>query len=455
MSGLLGSLSAASRALDAQRYGLEVTGQNMANVNTAGYARREVMLSPTAVSGSLDGYGGVDIIGVRATRDRLLDRRLLMEKPAEQREQVIADSLKVVDVMVGLPGESLDGKMDTFFNWASQLAADPTSTTLRHEFVSAGERLAGGFRQMVDRLTAARRDADANIRSGVDEADRLAAQIASLNTGIAGLSGVQATNEGLLDRQRVAIDQLAAVIDIDVIARADGGVDITTSSGRALVIGEHQYALAATSAPPDGYADVTYDGQSITADITGGKLGGYIQVRDTLVPAYLDDLDTLATALVAEVNQIHENGYDAAGTAGEAFFTVTPGLSAAASIGVNAAISADPGKVAAAGTPISGDNGNARVLAALRDGNVLSGGTLNDAWARFVYRVGSDVQGAEQEQASRQDIVRQIDALREAASGVSLDEEAMMMLRFQRAYEANARFFQAIDQALETLLNLA
>ncbi|MDO8834118.1 MAG: flagellar hook-associated protein FlgK, partial [Vicinamibacterales bacterium] len=417
MSGLLGSLSAASRALDAQRYGLEVTGQNMANVNTAGYARREVMLTPTAVSGSLDGYGGVDIVGVRATRDRLLERRLLMEKPAEQREQVIADALKVVDVMVGLPGKSLDSTLDTFFNWASQLAADPTSTTLRHEFVSAGERLAGGFRQMVDRLTAARRDADANIRSGVDEANRLGAQIASLNAGIAGLSGVQATNEGLLDKQRVLIDQLAGVIDIDVIARADGGVDITTTSGRALVIGATPYALTAQSAPPDGYADVTYDGRSITADITGGKLGGYIQVRDTLVPGYLDELDALATALVVEVNQIHQNGYDATGVAGEAFFTMTAGTPAA-SIAVNAAISANPGKVAAAGSPISGDNENARVLAALRDGNVLSGGTLNDAWARFVYRVGSDVQGAEQEQASRQDIVRQIDALREAVSGV-------------------------------------
>lgn len=454
MSGLLGTLSAVSRALDAQRYGLEVTGQNMANVNTAGYARREVMLSPTAVAGNADGYGGVNIDGVRATRDRLLERRLLMEKPAQQREEVIADALKVVDVTIGLPGESLDGKMDTFFNWASQLAADPTSTTLRHEFVSAGERLASGFRQMVERLTAASRDADANIRSAVDETNRLATQIASLNAGIGGLSGVQATNEGLLDKQRVLIDQLAGVIDIDVIARADGGVDITTSSGRALVIGQYQYALTAESAPPDGYAEVMYDGQSITNDITGGKLGGYIQVRETLLPAYLVDLDTLATALVTEVNLIHENGYDATGTEGGPFFTVTAGMSSAASIAVSAAISADPGKVAAAGAEVSGDNENARALAALRDGNVLNGGTLNDAWARFVYRVGSDVQGAEQEQASRQDIVRQIDALREAVSGVSLDEEAMMMLRFQRAYEANARFFQAIDQSLETLLNL-
>jgi flagellar hook-associated protein 1 FlgK len=85
---------------------------------------------------------------------------------------------------------------------------------------------------------------------------------------------------------------------------------------------------------------------------------------------------------------------------------------------------------------------------------VLNGGTFSEAWAQMVYRVGSDAQAARQEQISRQEIVRQVEALNDAVSGVSLDEEAMMMLRFQRAYEANARFFQAVDQAIETLLTM-
>jgi flagellar hook-associated protein 1 FlgK len=48
--------------------------------------------------------------------------------------------------------------------------------------------------------------------------------------------------------------------------------------------------------------------------------------------------------------------------------------------------------------------------------------------------------------------VRQVDALRDQVSGVSLDEEAMQLLKYQRAYEANARFFSAIDQTIEVLI---
>ena len=54
----------------------------------------------------------------------------------------------------------------------------------------------------------------------------------------------------------------------------------------------------------------------------------------------------------------------------------------------------------------------------------------------------------------RAEVVQQIDNLRDAVSGVSLDEEAASMMRFQRAYEANARFFTTVNQTLDVLLNL-
>jgi flagellar hook-associated protein 1 FlgK len=455
VSGLFGSLSAASRALDAQRFGMDVTGQNIANVNSAGYARREVLLAPSPVAGENEGMGGVDVIGVRATRDRLLESRLQMELPAERRESAIADALSLVEVAIGKPGESIDGQLDTFFNWAAQLASDPTSSTLRHEFVSAGEQLAGGFNEIYGRLTTAQRQADANVRAGVEEVNAQLASIARLNESIARVGADAATNQALIDQQKVAIDKLTQLLDVGVIGRSDGGVNITTSGGQPLVLGNKSYGLAAAPQPPSGFVDiVAADGQSLTSDITGGTLGGYLHVRDSLVPGYLSSLDTLATAVVTEVNRIHQNGYDGSGNPGGAFFTVTPGTPAASSIAVSAAISANPGLVAAAGSTVPGDNLNARALAALRDADVSGDGSFSDAWAQLVYRVGADTQAATQAQSSRQEIVRQIQALREAVSGVSLDEEAMSMIRYQRAYEANARFFQAVDQSIETLLNM-
>jgi flagellar hook-associated protein 1 FlgK len=80
--------------------------------------------------------------------------------------------------------------------------------------------------------------------------------------------------------------------------------------------------------------------------------------------------------------------------------------------------------------------------------------TMHDAWGRLVYQAGTDTQVARQEQRSRGEIILQVEALRDSISGVSLDEEAANMIKFQRAYEANARFFTTVDQSIETLLNM-
>jgi flagellar hook-associated protein 1 FlgK len=102
-----------------------------------------------------------------------------------------------------------------------------------------------------------------------------------------------------------------------------------------------------------------------------------------------------------------------------------------------------------------GDNQTARALANLRDSKVVGGAsTLAEGWGTLVSQVGQSVQVAERGQQTHAAIVRQVQALRDAASGVSIDEEATTMLKFQRAYEAHARFFQTINGAIETLLNL-
>ena len=119
------------------------------------------------------------------------------------------------------------------------------------------------------------------------------------------------------------------------------------------------------------------------------------------------------------------------------------------------AVVADNSLIAAAGVALPGDNAAARAIAALRNQRVLNGNTstLSDGWGNIVYSVGSDAQGAVNARDTHETITREIDALRDQVSGVSLDEEALNLLKFQRAYEANAKFFSTIDSMLETLMN--
>jgi len=457
MSGLFGSLSMAARALDAQRYGLDVAGQNIANVNTPGYSRRQVTLSALPPDEFLSPGNGVEITGLRATRDMRLERRLQQERPAEQRELAISQSLAIVETIVGKPGESIDAALSTFFDSAGRLAADPTSATVRQEVATQGAGLASEFHDMASRLAQARRDTDASVRDGVTQVNALAQRIAKLNASFGAASGVEGATETLKDEIGVALKSLSSLVNISTITRADGGVDVTFGSGHPLVLDDNVYSLDLTSGPPNGFARLQSAGTDVTSEVTGGSIGGFLQTRDVLMPGYADKLDTLAYTVVTQVNAVHQTGYDMHGATGAAFFTPLGSAAGAASaISISAGIAADPSTIAAGTTATPGDNGVARQFANLRDARVMTGGTatFSDSWGTFVYQVGADSRAASDEHSSRAEIVSQMELMREQVSGVSLDEEAANMMKFQRAYEANARFFQAIDSTLEALMSL-
>jgi flagellar hook-associated protein 1 FlgK len=445
---LLGSLQSAARALEAQSYGLEITGQNIANVNTAGYTRRSVTFAETVA------YPGVDIEGVTAARTPLIDARLWHEQPAASQQGAIADNLAVVESSLGTVGSSLDKNLADFYSAFSSLAQNPTSSTARSQVVAAGQTLASAFNSMSGRISKAQADADVQVRSAVDQVNTLAARIASLNTQLSGAE--PATSAALRDQMGDSLSALSQLIDFSTITHDDGSVDVAIGNGHALVSADNVTKLTMSSAPPQGFAAIASGGTDVTADISGGSLGGVLRVRDTLVPGYLNQLDQLASGVVSTVNAAHQAGFDLNGTAGVPFFTPLASVAGAAkNMSVNSAIVADPRLVAAAGTTSAGDNQAARAIANLQDA-ALPGGTASPlaAWGAMVSQVGSDIRTAQQEQTSRDDVVRQLQNLRDQTSGVSLDEEAAAMMKFQRAYEANARFFNVVNETFDMLTTM-
>jgi flagellar hook-associated protein 1 FlgK len=268
------------------------------------------------------------------------------------------------------------------------------------------------------------------------------------------------TAQTLEDEQAQLVRRLSELVDVHVIPRQQGGVDLTVGSGRALVTGASSYSLD-MSPGANGYAMLSSQGTALTPELTGGIIGGLLQVRDSTIPSYQASLDTIAFETAAQVNAVHAAGFDLAGNAGGAFFSYsTPPVGvagAAKALRVDPAIVADPGAIAAASVALPGDNGTARAIAALRDAPVLNGNsaTLLDGWGDFVYRIGSDSRDASNARDTHADIVREVDALRDQVSGVSLDEEALNLLKFQRAYEANAKFFTTVDSMLSTLMEMA
>jgi flagellar hook-associated protein 1 len=456
VSNLFTSLTSASRALDAQRYGLDVAGQNIANVNTPGYSRRTIDLAALAPDGAGSAGRGVDVLGVRALRDRLLETRLQQEIPAQYREVAMSSALSVVEAAIGTPGSSIDKSLQNFYDSFSRLAEAPVSATVRQDVLLQADGLAESFRDMATRLESARRDTDRQIRSTTEEINSFIEQIRAMNASIASMPSMEASLH-LRDDQTQLVRQLSELVDVQVLDRPEGGVDLMIGNGRPLLVGQTSYDLTIGNTPA-GYATLSINGTAVTSEITGGKLGGLLQVRDVNVPDYQTRLDDLAYEVANQVNTVHGAGFDQSGAAaGNLFaFSTAPAGTAGAALAliVNPTVAADPRLVAAAGIANGGDNQAARAIAALREQPVLNGNTatLSDAWGQLVYRVARDTKGATDESASRKAIVSQVEALRDQVSGVSLDEEAMHLLKFQRAFEANARFFSIIDQTIGMLL---
>jgi len=454
MSDLFASLSSVSRALAAQQTGLAVAGENIANVNTPGYTRRTVELSASLPLDAYSTGNGVDVVGIRAERADLIEAQLHQELPAQAREAATADSLSQIEALLGRPGTSVDSNLTKFFDAFSQLAQDPTSGVARQQVTVQAQSLTTAFNDVATRLVSAQQDADAQVRDGVDRVNTLAAQIASLNASMS--SAGAGRSDTLRDKLGVALNTLAGLIDISVVGRPDGGADVSVGNGHALVIGADTYQLATSAVAGSGLADLTSGGSVITSAVTGGRIGGLLQVRDRLLPGYQTRLDQLAHTVATSVNTAHRAGYDLAGAAGIDFF-VPPAAVAGAAIAmtVSAAIVADANRIAAAATPAAGDNGNARAIANLRE-TPLAGVTTNpvDTWGALIYRVGTDAQAATSERLGRDEIVKQLQTLRDQVAGVSLDEEAASMMKFQRAYEANARYFSAVDASLNVLMQM-
>ena len=455
MSGLFDSLSVASTSLNAQRMGMDLVGQNLANVNTEGYSKRQLVLSERAPTDVNSSGRGVTVEEIRSTRDAFIQSRLTQEQPAGSMDATVADALAVAEAALGEAGSSLDASLGQFFSAFSALSENPSSPELRDGAARQGEALVQMFHDISDRLTTVGADADAAISSSVGELNRLAARVGQYNVEIMTANGRDVA--GIVDVRDVTIQKMSKLADVMTVQRPDGAIDVSIGRGESIVVGGDVTLLTAGAEPSTGKTTVVLGSSDISGEIHGGKIAGQMAVRDHYIPDYLDKLDTLAFDFAAAVNGLHETGKDANGDPGTAFFGLPSSTSGAASaITMNAAIVDDPQLIAASATGALGDNGVARQIAALRDVRSLDGGSATAAnmWGRLVYAVGADAAGAVASRDGRQAVMDQLTRLRDSAAGVSIDEEAASLMKFQRAYEANARFFVTVNNALDVLMGM-
>jgi flagellar hook-associated protein 1 FlgK len=459
MTTIPGLLSIGRKALMAQQKGINVTGNNIANVNTPGYSRQRLNLSsdvPIMTGNGLMG-SGVTANKVERVYQRFLGVQINNETQSLGQWEAHKDALERVEMIFDESGGyGLNQVMSEFWNAWQDLTNNPSGSAERTVLVAKSEMLTATFSKNYEDLQKIQRDIDWNIEGAVEEINRLSENMVDLNQKIIQVeSGGHMAND-YRDQRDLVLKELSELIDINSFEDANGGVTVSVGSGQALVEGTHTYKLS-TQANADGHQDVTWLDSSgnpviISNNISKGKLKGWLDARDVEIDNSLNKLDTLAQNLMTEVNSLHATGYGLDGSTGNDFFT---GTALATGIQVNPLIANDTNLIAAAeGIDKPGDNGNAIAIANLQEELTMNGttATFGAYYDSMVSDAGLAVQQATSYYDHQSQMVLQVENYRESISGVSIDEEAVNLIKYQNAYQAAAKLITTADEMMETVL---
>lgn len=452
--GLNDILNTARDALAAQTFGLTVTGQNIANVNTPGYVRRQAVLE-TRTMGERS-FGSVGVAGTRRVADEFTTQRHLAltgsSAEASERDQLLGGVEALFnDFEGGGLGDALNGLFSSF----SALSAVPTDPTARRTVVERADVFARRLRDTAAQLQTMRSELFERAQGITSQINETASQIADLSGKINSAQALGQDAADLRDRRDALLLELSKQVDVRTFEDGNGQL-VVHASGTTLVEGDRARHLSVDLAPTGTVRVLSQTGGDVTSHLSGGALAGVLEVRDRDVAQALTDLDTFAFDVASAINTQHAAGFGLDGVDGRVLFELpATSAGAAAAIRVDADIAADPSRLAAASSlaALPGDSSNATLLAGLAELPASGGRTPAQAYARIVGSIGTRKAEAANTLANREAMTAQIAQVRESISGVSLDEEMVNLTKYQRAFEAASRVLVTADKLLEELIN--
>jgi flagellar hook-associated protein 1 FlgK len=471
-SRISSTMNLGQRAMANSQSALHTTAHNVANRQTEGFSRQrvEVMSAPSYGLGKNRIGNGARMVSVQRVNNPYMERQIGNEKSQLGFLQGQASGLmRLEQVYNEQATEGINSSMAQFFNSFRELSTAPESMAKRIAVKESGDLLAKDFARVNEQLVGIRGDANSQVALTVNEINSTTHEIASLNTQIqkVEVGGGFANDER--DRRDLLLKKLGELTEIRWAEGEDSSLTISAANNAILVAGGDARRLEVVASPADGNKaegdfDVVYyhhehaDPMVITDRIKGGRLGGVLAVRDGDVKEFKDKMDAMAFEISRNVNDIHEQGYNAFNRTGEAFFEPMNAVKdASANMKLRPQIAGDVGRIATGFEMNSpGDNRVANAIAEVQhskeffDGNT----SLNDFYKGIVTELGLRTQNVNRSVETQEGVVKQLEGLRESYSGVSIDEEMANMIEWQKQFDASARIIKTADEMFDTVLNI-
>ncbi len=473
--GIRSAFDIGRKSLRAQLAGLNVTGNNIANVNTEGYSRQEIMLTPSLPLKYPEGtFGtGVDLEGVRRIRDQLIDRQLRNELHLRGQSETLEGIYSQIETIMNEPSETgLRSLMSEFFDNFFELSNDPENMPIRFNLRAQADVMVSAFHRMDEQLRILSQDIDFEIQRTVERLNVLTKELSDLNTQIISYESVsEGTANDLRDQRDRSLDEMTELMEIYPFEKPNGSMNVASQS-RTIVTSNYptQFELDTRNVDGNLITDILVIEDQAVFEPTNGKLGGLLEARNEIVPHYREQMNSLANELISTVNNIHKTGVGLQGTNPEIpkdinFFSGT----GAVNIDLSFDIKSDLKNIATArrvdvenaagiietsGSP--GDNYVALQIAELKQKLILNNGTesLVDYYNSIISEVGNLASAAEDSVNNENLMIEQFQNLRDSVSGVSLDEEFVNLIKYQRGFEASAKVITTVDEMFQSLLNM-
>lgn len=547
--GLNAALNSGRTSLQTNQKAIEITGLNVANVNTPGYSRQSPNLNPYPALNFGDFFigTGVTVGSVKRSHDVFLDGQI-KDKAAELGlEESMVNTLAELERSVGIGDGSISDEFDQFFDAWRQLSTNPGGEVERQAVLQRGELVGNTFVNVYNETQQVRKNINNTLTSKIDGVNLNLDEISQLNTRITSLelAGQDANSDR--DRRDLLLKELSSSIGATSFEISTGAVSVQLANGMPLVEGNQATHIVGVVSGTDTNLELEFGTANIRLDrnALGGEFGGLYQVRDVLIPDVVNRLDQLAYTFATEVNAQHNAGTDLLGQPGRNFFvapashtsqgyasatafnfeiddiqlnvngsvtTVAIAVGANSVNGMAAAINAagagvsasvDPATNAltitpdtsgqnvtintrgpiggsyarpvfsypgmssslamnisrtndiAAGTSSApGDNTNALALLNLEQQQLVGNDNLVSYYGKIAASVGVEAARNRQAKQGFEDSLIQLQNLRDGIDGVSLEDEMINLLQYQKGFEASAKFLSTVDEMMNTLINI-
>lgn len=482
MSNLLASLASSAGTLEAYGSVLETTQNNVSNASTPGYAKQRMELYALPFDPEGGTTGGVRAGQLVSSRNEYAEQAVRQQASGMGYQQQLVDSLTAIQSNFDISGnQGIPKALNDLFQSFSAWGATPDNQAARQTVVQRATDLAQSFQQAMHNVSAQAEDTQQQVSDTVTQVNQLVGQLQGYNQ--IALQGNK-NDAGLSTRMHAALEDLASLVDVNATFQSDGTVTLMMNGQTPLLLEAKQYKISSSlyqpQEPPPTNATApanvriqAADGTDITSSTTGAQLGALLHLCNQTLPALMGDsyqagsLNIMAKQFADRVNQILTSGDITSGNVTDGT-PPQPGVplftyDATNATGVAASLSVDPNvtpdQLAAISTgPPEVSNGVPLALSALaspvQDADKINGLSYSQFYGQLGGSVGTDLNDATNNKDVQQSLLTQAQDLRQQYQGVSLDEEATILMQFQRAYQANSKFLTVLDQLTETTINI-